>query len=193
MNLSYPKEWLTICNRALSLIGADPIESLQESGVASQNLNIQLPDAVQEVLAYHPYRCARRRTSLASLIDPPSFGYKYAYQLPSDFCGLFEVYSGNVLLTKEDYQREGDTIVSDAEGMNIIYIALPASPKTLTPPVQNAIVYLLAYKMAQTTTANDALIARLYQEYQTHLVESVKRDNQGSGDKGGEKWWSEER
>ena len=193
MTLTYPKEWLVLCNRALMLIGAEPIQSLQDSGIASQNLNVILPDAVQEVLCYHPYRCARKRTSLAPLVDAPSFGFKFAYQLPSDFCGLVEVYSDDVLLTKEDYQREGDTILSDAEEMNIIYIALPDSPKTLTPPVQSAIVYLIAYKMAETTTANDALIVRLYQEYQTHLLESVKRDNQGAGDKGGEKWWTEDR
>ena len=193
MTLTYPREWLVLCNRALSLIGADPIQSLQDSGIASQNLNIQLPDAVQEVLSYHPYRCARKRTSLAPLVDTPAFGFEFAYQLPSDFCSLFRVYSDNVLLSNKEYQMEGSTILSDAESMDIVYIALPETPKSLTPAVQSAIVYLLAYKMAELTTSNDNLIMRLYQEYQTHLLESVKRDNQGSGDTEGEPWWTEGR
>lgn len=193
MTLTYPREWLVICNRALSLIGADPVQSLQDSGIASQNLNIQLPDAVQEVLVYHPFRCARKRTSLAPLVDEPAFGFDYAYQLPSDFCSLVGVYSEDILLTKKDYQMEGSTILSDVDSMHIIYVALPDTPKSLTPAVQTAIVYLLAYKMAELTTGNDNLIVRLYQEYQTHLVEAVKRDNQGAGDTGGEKWWTEER
>ena len=193
MNLTYPREWLVLCNRALSLIGADPIQSLQDSGIASQNLNIQLPDAVQEVLCYHPFRCVRRRTSLAPLVDTPAFGFEYAYQLPSDFCSLVGVYSDNVLLTRGDYQMEGSTILSDVESMHIVYIALPETPRSLTPAVQSAIVYLLAYKMAELTTSNDNLIMRLYQEYQTHLLEAVKRDNQGSGDTEGEKWWTEGR
>lgn len=194
MNLTYPREWLVLCNRALSLIGADPIQSLQDSGIASQNLNIQLPDAVQEVLSYHPYRCARKRTSLAPLVDAPAFGFEYAYQLPSDFCSLIGVYSDTpTLLSVKEYQVEGSTILSDVDGMYIVYVALPETPKSLTPAVQTAIVYLLAYKMAELTTSNDNLIARLYQEYQTHLVESVKRDNQGTGDTGGEEWWTEGR
>jgi len=193
MTLTYPREWLVLCNRALSLIGADPIQSLSDSGIASQNLNIQLPDAVQEVLAYHPYRCARKRTSLAPLVDKPAFGFEYAYQLPKDFCSLIGVYSDETLLTSRDYQFEGSTILSDVESMQIVYVALPETPKSLTPAVQTAVVYLLAYKMAELTTSNDALIARLYQEYQTHLLESVKRDNQGSGDTSGETWWTEGR
>lgn len=193
MTLTYPREWLVICNRALSLIGADPVQSLSDSGIASQNLNIQLPDAVQEVLCYHPFRCARKRTSLAPLVDAPAFSFKFAYQLPSDFCNLFGVYSDDTLLTKSDYQMEGSTILSDVETMDIVYIALPENPKALIPAVQNAIVYLLAYKMAELTTSSDALIVRLYQEYQTHLLEAVKRDNQGAGDTGGETWWTEGR
>ena len=193
MTLTYPREWLTLCNRALMLIGADPIQSLQDSGIASQNLNVILPDAVQEVLCYHPYRCARKRTSLAPLVDTPAFGFQYAYQLPSDFCSLFGVYSDNVLLSNKEYQMEGSTILSDVESMDIVYIALPETPQSLTPAVQTAIVYLIAYKMAETTTSNDNLIMRLYQEYQTHLLESVKRDNKGSGDTEGEKWWTEGR
>ena len=193
MTLTYPREWLVLCNRALSLIGADPIQSLQDSGIASQNLNIQLPDAVQEVLAYHPYRCARKRTSLAPLVDTPAFGFSYAYQLPSDFCSLIGVYSDETLLTSRDYQFEGSTILSDVDNMQIVYVALPETPKSLTPAVQTAIVYLLAYKMAELTTSNDNLIVRLYQEYQTHLLESVKRDNQGAGDTSGEVWWTEGR
>jgi hypothetical protein len=193
MKLTYPREWLVICNRALALIGADPVQSLQDSGIASQNLNILLPDAVQEVLAYHPYRCARKRSSLASLVDSPVFGFSYAYQLPSDFCSLVRVYSDNVLLSMNDYQMEGSTILSDVETMDIVYTALPETPKSLTPWVQTCIVYLLAYKMAELTTSNDNLIMRLYQEYQAHLLESVKKDNQGSGDTQGEPWWTEGR
>jgi len=193
MNLTYPREWLVLCNRALMLIGAEPIQSLQDSGIASQNLNVILPDAVQEVLCYHPYRCVRKRTSLAPLVDSPAFGFEYAYQLPSDFCSLYRVYSDNVLLSNKEYQMEGSTILSDVESMDIVYIALPETPSSLTPAVQSAIVYLIAYKLAETTTHDDNLIMRLYQEYQTHLLESVKRDNQGAGDTDGEKWWTEGR
>lgn len=193
MNLTYPREWLKIANRALNLIGAEPIQEFDSAGEAAQNLNIQLPAAVQEVLAYHPYRCARSRSTLAPLVDSPAFGYKYAYQLPSDFCSLIEAWSGGVKLDKTAYSMEGGQILSDEEELGIVYTALPPTPESLTPAVQQAIEYLLAYKMAEITTASDNLTMRLYQEYQTALVESVKRDNQGSGDTAGEKWWSEER
>lgn len=193
MNLTYPREWLVIANRALNLIGAEPIQDFDSAGEATQNLKVQLPAAVQEVLAYHPYRCARKRSTLAPLVDGPPFGYMYAYQLPSDFCALIEAWNKDGLLTKEAYSMEGGCILTDEEALGIIYTALPPTPESLTPAVQQAIEYLLAYKLAEITTSSDALIGRLYQEYQTALVESVKRDNQGAGDTAGEKWWSEER
>ena len=193
MNLTYPREWLKIANRVLNLIGAEPIQTFDDGSAASQNITTQLPAAVQEVLAYHPYRCARSRCTLAPLVDSLAFGYEYAYQLPSDFCSLIEVWSEGVKLDKTAYSMEGGQILSDVDSMAIVYTALPETPETLVPAVQTAIVYLLAYKLAQITTANDNLIMRLYQEYQTALVEAVKRDNTGAGDTGGEKWWTEGR
>lgn len=192
-NLSYPKEWLGIANRALNLIGVEPIQTLSDGGAAAQNINVQLPEAVQEVIGYHPFRCTRKRTSLAPSVDAPAFGYDYSYPLPSDYCSLIRVYSDDVILKEGEYERENGAILTDYDELNIIYSALPATPANLNAPVQTAIMYRLAYMLAQILTSNDALIARLYQEYQTALVEAVKRDNQGMNNKGGETWWTDER
>lgn len=191
--MTYPRQWLTIANRALNLIGSESLQTFDDGSIAAQNITVQLPASVQEVLAYHPFWCARKRITLAPLVDSPVFGYDHAYMLPADFCTLIEVHSDDRRLVKGDYTREGNTILSDVDSMAIVYTALPENPETIVPAVQTAIVYLLAYKLAQITTANDALIARLYQEYQTALVEAVKRDNTGSGDTGGETWWTEGR
>lgn len=193
MNLTYPRQWLKIANRALNLIGSESLQDLDDGSQAAQNIEVQLPAAVQEVMAYHTFWCARKRMTLAPLADAPAFGYKFAYALPADFCSLVEVHSGDMKLKGEEYSREGNTILSDVESMGIVYTALPETPEALVPAVQGAIVHLLAYKLAQITTANDALTARLFQEYQTSLVEAVKRDGQGRGDTDGERPWTEGR
>lgn len=188
MNLTYDKEWLTIANRALNLIGEPAIQDFTGSGEPTQNVVIQLPSAVEQVLSYHPFRCARKRTSLAPVLDSPVYEYIYAYQLPVDFVRLVSVYEC------EDYSLEGDKILANKDEMYICYIAEPATPDSLTPVLREAVTVLLAYKIAKIATMNEALIQRLYQEYQI-LITSAKKDDQAGvfQNYDGDEWWTDER
>lgn len=188
MNLVYEKEWLTIANRALNLIGEPTIQDFSGSGEPTQNVNLQLPSAVEQVLAYYPFRCCRKRSSLAPVIDAPVYEYKYAYQLPVDFVRLVSVYEC------EDFSVESDKILTDKDELNICYIAEPTSPDTLTPILQEAITVLLAYKIAKIATMNEALIGRLYQEYQILITAAKKEDQAGTYQNyDGDEYWTEER
>lgn len=188
MNLSYSKEWLTIANRALNLVGETSIQDFTGSGEPTQNVTIQLPSAVQQALSYHNFRCARKRTSLAPLLDAPAYGYKYAYQLPVDFVSLVKAES-------EDYSLENDKILSNDLGLNITYVAVPETPQALTPIIQEAIINLLAYKIAKISTMNDGLATRLQQEYQLLIAMAVRNDEIGAcdPDTDGDTWWTDER
>lgn len=188
MNLAYSREWLTIANRALNLVGETAIQDFTGSGEPTQNIVTQLPSAVQQVLSYYPFRCARKRSTLAPVLDTPVFEFKYAYQLPTDFVSLVKV-SG-----VEEYQLEGDTILSDDVELQIVYAAVPATPKALTPLIQEAITLLLAYKIAKISTMNEGLANRLFQEYQLIVAEAKKNDDQGIRENlDGDNWWTEER
>ena len=188
MNLAYPKEWLTIANRALNLVGETSIQDFTGSGETTQNINIQLPSVVQQVLSYYPFRCARKRATLAPVLDAPVYEYQYAYQLPSDFVSLVKVN------TSKEFSFEADKILCDDSELQITYIALPETPISLMPIIQEAITVLLAYNISKISTVNEGLTQRLYQEYQLLVASAKQNDDQGaSQDLDGEEWWTETR
>lgn len=187
MNLVYPREWLVIANRALNLIGETALQDFTGTSESTQNITIQLPSVVQSVLSQHTFKCARKRTSLAAVLDAPAYGYRYAYQLPSDYCRIVEV-NGT-----EDFSIEGDKLLSNDTGIFITYIALPETPQTLTPAIQECIVYLLAHTLARTTTTNDNLAVILYQQYTALLAQAIKHDDEGKRQDMYEEWWTENR
>lgn len=187
MNLAYPREWLTIANRALNLIGETVLQDFTGTSESTQNIIIQLPSVVQTVLAQHPFRCARKRSSLAAVLDAPTYEYSYAYQLPSDFCRIVSV-SGT-----EEFSIERDKLLSNDTNIYITFIALPETPQSLSPAIQECIVLLLAHNLARSTTTNDNLAVILYQQYTTALNQAIKSDDEGRRQDSCEEWWIEDR
>lgn len=187
MKLAYPHEWLVIANRALNLIGETALQDFSGTSESTQNIVIQLPSVVQSVLSQHPFRCARKRASLAAVVDAPTYEFLYAYQLPSDFCRIVSV-SGT-----EEFSIEQDKLLSNDTDIFITYIALPETPASLTPAIQECIVLLLAHNLARTTTTNDNLAVILYQQYTASLTQAIKSDDEGRRQDQYEQWWVEDR
>jgi len=187
MTLAYPREWLTIANRALNLVGESELQDFTGTSESTRNILIQLPSVVQSVLSQHTFRCARKRASLAAVLDGPTYEYKFAYQLPSDFCRIVSV-NGT-----EDFSIEGDKLLTNDMDIFITYIALPETPQALSPAIQECIVLLLAHNLARTTTTNDNLAVILYQQYTANLAQAIRHDDEGKSQATYEGWWTENR
>ena len=91
-----------ICNQALIKVGASRIVSLSDDTKSAQVL-----DAIYDVkrdaeLAACPWTFAIKRAQLPADSTAPSFGWSYAYPLPTDYLALVEVGEDFVFYNIED-------------------------------------------------------------------------------------------
>jgi len=191
MNIVYSREWLSIANRALNLIGEESLQDFNGTSNATQDVLVQLPSAVQRVLSEYPYRSCRKRTSIAPLIDGPAFGYSFQYQLPADFISLVEV--NGAAAESNDYSLEGGCILSNESSMNIIYEAFPETPQNLPAMLQELITLMLAHDLVSSVTTNDNKAVILYQQYEALKSQAIRMDDRGHHQDNGKPWWTEER
>lgn len=73
---------VAICNRALDLLGANPIASLEDDAAAARWLARNWTAARDATLAAYPWNCAMRRAVLAADAAAPAWGHARAFTLP---------------------------------------------------------------------------------------------------------------
>ena len=173
MNLSVT--WLSIANSALSMINRQVLQSLDDAGTAAMLCNQFIPVVAKEVLAMNDWKCARKFISIAPLTSEPiPVGYSYAYQLPADFVRLHSL-TGS-------WQRIGDRIYSDQPTLDMVYIAMPATPAAIDGMLVSAIIYLLASRLAYSLTSDYSLVSAYSQEGLTRIQLAKQHETAGEKD-----------
>lgn len=121
---------------------------------------------VREVARAGDWNCLRKRTTLGQLAVPPSFGWAYQYQLPADFINLSELngveYRGQ---PQDDWEIEGKVLLTDADRADVKYIAFVEDTTVWDALFANAVVVLLAAKIATPIRQDEGMAASLLQEY----------------------------
>ena len=81
----------SIVNRALIKLGAQRITSIDDDDKQAR-IAKELWDTTRDLeLSSHPWTFAKSRAELPALAGTPSFGWGFAYQLPTDFLRMVEV------------------------------------------------------------------------------------------------------
>jgi len=158
-----------IANSALNMIGASNITSLTEDSVAARIMNQRYEFVRDAVFRSHPWNCLVRRASLAQNSTAPTWGYTYAYNLPTDpFCL-------RVLRLEKldlDYKVEGRTIVSNEQTMKIKYVARVTDPNEYDTLLSETISARLAADTCYSITNSNSLVASMYSLYEAKLKEA---------------------
>jgi len=175
-SVNYTASWTQICNRALGRLGSDNITDLSEGTKGADYCGQFLPEAIEYVLGQWDFKFARRRQRLAMNAEQPAFGWKYQFNLPMDCIRLVKVYGDEE--TEVPYQAENGKILTDADELQIIYIARPDDPNQLPQSVRKAISTHLAYLLATPLTSNEQLIALVAAESQAAIELAKKEDAQ---------------
>ena len=79
-----------LANKALALVAADPIHSLEDDSPVAETLRELIPMVTAELLGRHPWRFARVREQLTLLADPGDaavYGFKQRFALPTRVIG----------------------------------------------------------------------------------------------------------
>lgn len=144
--MSYTVSEVSICNQALTELGADPIASLNEQTSRAIRCNAVFDNLRRELLAVFPWSFATKRVELPQNTEAPLFGYQYQYTLPSDCMYLWEVYED------ENHQKVGNQIQSNRPTCKVTYIYDNADTAQWSPTFVSVFVAALRYKLTYSIT-----------------------------------------
>lgn len=105
-----------ICNQALIQVGHDTLTAVDSSTPQGRKLLAAWPIVLDVLLSAHAWGFATKRVALQQSATAPVWGYDHAYQLPSDYLRLLEVYPDS------EYQVEAGQVLSDEDELSIKYI-----------------------------------------------------------------------
>ena len=164
---------IDIVNRALTMLGVDPINSLSDSTKAASTANRLFNDTRAAVFRGHPWNCLIKRASLPQEATVPIYGYAYAFTLPADFLRLLSIENN---LGK--YSIEGRKILYDDEILQVMYIALVTDVIAYDTLLLDALAARLAADMAHPLLQSTEAMQRMYNLYELKLREAKFVDAQ---------------
>lgn len=171
---------VAICNRALDMLGAEPVTSLDDDTKAARLCARNYEPVRDAVLRAYPWNAAIRRTSLAALSEAPAWGYARQFQLPEgpdpEPCLRLLAIDGESEFGLR-YKIEGRRILtSEPAPLRILYIARLSDPSQLDPMLADVIATRLAADLSYSLTASAALGQTLMGIYQAKLNEARMTD-----------------
>lgn len=159
-----------IANEALQLIGETSIYSLDSESTQAQEVKLVWPSVRDDVLRSYAWNCATKRAKLIRLSETPSYGYKYSYQLPSDYMQLIEEENDS------EFIREQDKLITNSDSISIKYIYRESDTTKYDPNLVKVMVYSLAVRLAHTITGSVSLSERLEQRLEVYYRRAMSAD-----------------
>lgn len=157
---------LDIINQALIELGDNPITSLEtDTGAGAKAARSSYDRVINSLFTVDGYkfRFAVKQSKLPQLQNPPmdadNGGYKYAYELPSDYLTLVN------LQTSHEYQIYGNQLRCDDKELILDYIA--RVDESLWPPTfETMAVYAVAIALCKAVTDDSTLKGELSMQLQ---------------------------
>ncbi len=167
-----------ICNRALTLLGADRITNVDtEDSIQARTCLALYDETLEDILMEHIWTFAQKRKALGLTTADPVYtddGVTLVYQRPVD-CLKVNFTNIESALVK----IEGDKILSDTADLNIKYTFRLTDPQKYSPKFITAFATLLAAEMAFTITASRSMAELLAEAYtKIKLPDAVHVDSQ---------------
>lgn len=169
---------VSICNLALTVLGADRITAMSDNSENARRLTAIYDYCLEDVLRSHPWNFAIVRQQLARLSTTPVFGYDYEFQLPGDCLRVVEVNDGTNLIT--DFKIEGRKLLSSNDSVLVKFIAKISDPNQFTSQFIFVFSSRLASEIAYAVTNNKATAELITNIYAARLQQAKETDAQES-------------
>ena len=140
---------LSICNDALSECGSPRIVSLDGDSKGAKLCKQHYAQERNKLLRSHNWVWARGRAVLPRLQESPEFGWAYKHLLPTDCIRVLDVDGC------DDYEREGEYILSDSETLKIIYVKEIQDPTKFDETFADTLGLCLAAKICFALTQSN--------------------------------------
>ena len=152
--------FVSISNRALTLLGAQPITSLEDDTKEARACNRMFEQSRDQVLRGHPWNFAMKRVALA-------------FDWPSDCLRIIECD------TLEEWIVEGRQIVTKAAApLNIVYVSQITDPTFFDALFVEAYALRLAADISYDITASQQVLGNMEELYARKLAEARLVDAQ---------------
>lgn len=166
---------LDICNRALIKMGSGkPLTDLTDATVPQAViLNAVYANLRDALLQSFTWNFATTRAALVAT-TAPTFGYDYAFTLPSGCLRAIIDDPENA-----DYRVEaGGLLLTNASAINLIYIAQITDTAKFSPMFMETLVAYIAAETCEAITANTNQAIKLKREYEDMFSRAKKADSQ---------------
>lgn len=165
---------IDLCARALTLLGADPIQSFDEGTVEAEVLGNLYTHIYQSLLTEKNWNFATKDASLNQIVDAPTdTNWLYQYQRPTDALKILDAEDQSWRSTK--YMPEGDVILSNESVLNLKYI-YNVDESNMPPWFVDYLVLKLAVMSCQAITAEYEIRDRLSAELKAARSNAYKQD-----------------
>jgi hypothetical protein len=157
-----------VANLALVKLGDQQITTFEDDSAHARVVKLLYPRVIDAVLRDHKWRFAVRQATLAELAGAPIWRYAHRFQLPTDpYCLRIIRVSTEApeLGDAERWEIQGREILTNAESVNIEYIARIADPLQWDVQFLDAVVERLASELAMPITNTPTLRGQLLQGY----------------------------
>lgn len=173
-----------IVNRALTLLGVQPIVSIDDgtpqARIAGRIYDTSLESALSETL----WTFATKRALLATLDETPAWslateGFTTVYQIPTDCVRVMGV---NAIGGGVKWKQESGKILANTAGLGIKYVFFNDDPTKYSASFVRAFADLLASDMAYPILNSNTKRQELYESYEKiSLPKAISENAQASG------------
>ena len=164
-----------ICSQALLLLGSEPINALTDNTPRAKLISRHFERVYQSVMRAHHWDSCTKRVILSPMVDAPTFGYSYKYQIPSDCLRVLGV---DVNDRPIEHHIEGKKIICNESTVYLRYLFDNVDPSTWDAGLIDVVIYALAQEICYTLTRNASLAAYFQSEYEKRLRRARWSDGQ---------------
>lgn len=168
-----------ICNLALSKIGEERIQDIDESGSENARVcKLHYEGALRSLLRMAPWGFATTRAQLTRSTTAPAFGWSYQFPLPTNYIQVLEANDVDLSLYEpEDFVIEDGHVLSDATTCKIRYVYFNDNAATFPEDFVEALSCWLGSKIAVPLTGNPGLKGQLLEEFEALQKPRASRQN----------------
>lgn len=156
---------VSICNEALSMIGAKPIQSFEDNTENARRCASVYDSSRRALLRMHPWSFAKKRVQLAPVSTHPSFGYGHSFPLPRDFIRVID--AGEI-----NYEIESRHILADTNLINLVYVSDNDNEQLWDSLFSECMALYLVRKLAKPITGSQAEADSAWQQLQSLLKQA---------------------
>ena len=167
---------VSICNQALSLVGAKSITSLDDDVNEAKLCKLNYAPVRDAVLAEHDWTFATRWETLAASANPATGEFTNEFPLPSDVLAVLFV--GQNHAHPENWQVENNAIRTDATTCKCQVLYLVEDTSKFSAMFTQALVARLAAELAIPITNSRTLMENMFAMYDQKMKRATAKDGQ---------------